>query len=672
MARSYFPELGAPALGLMALGAATVMVAFTRPADAGTFTFTPTADAQVLSDTPSYNYGKTTRLSADGSPAQQVLMRFSVANLSGTVTSAKLRVYVNNPSGDGPLVQRTMGAWSETAVTWNTRPALTGNPIADRGAIATATWVEYDVTSAITADGVHDLALVSKSADGATFHSRETVERPQLVVVTQDAPTEPTPTPTPTEPTPTPTPTTGTTVDVTLQPRSGVSGTQRVNFAVPLPRGLVLDPDQVRVLASGVELRAARRELALHPDGSVRSIQLQVDTTVAAGKILQIRLNEAPTTTPLALVAASTTLEPADGTQGPRVWVRLPAAWLAASGVTGPQVTEASVEGTALDAFDRACDYANHTVTEFLSLQASRDVWLYDRGTTMYRAYARRGDQLTLESAYRETSIYRAGITGTGTSTRISVPTAADDLKYHYTQNLAIHFLLTGDDRFREAAENISARVAAMWRPAYTGAFWTERHAGFALLAHVWARIVTDDQGATLESRAKTAFDAYMTMQATVPSSWTDPAARCFAHTADSAGESFGTTGCSPWMSAIVADALDQYATETGGTTASTARAAIVKLGKILARDGRDGTGKPYYWMGLGSAPDEVDPYHEHWGEPAYVVAMAWFHGGKTDSTLKTAALQMLAGLKTYGSSPHMRSFNWQCRSAIAAPYYLK
>ena len=659
MARSYFP-----ALGFMALGAAALTVAFTRPADAGTFTFTPTADAQVLSDLPSYNYGKATRLGVDGSPAAQMLMRFSVANLSGTVTSAKLRVYVNNPSGDGPLVQRTMGAWSEGAVTWNTRPARTGNPLADLGAIASATWVEYDVTSAITADGVYDLALISKSADGATFHSRETVERPQLVIVTQD-------TTTPTTPTPTPTPT-GTTVDVTLLPRSGVSGTQRVNFAVPLPRGLVLDPDQVRVLASGVELRAGRRELALYPDGSVRSIQLQVDTPVAAGTILQIRLNEAPTTTPLALVAASTTLDPADGTQGPRVWVRLPAAWLAASGVTGPQVTEASVEGTALDAFDRVCDYANHTVTEFLALQTSRDVWLYDRGTTMYRAYARRGDQLTLESAYRETSIYRAGITGTGTATRISVPTAADDLKYHYTQNLAIHYLLTGDDRFREAAENISARVAAMWKPAYTGAFWTERHAGFALLAHVWARIVTDDQGATLEGRARTAFDAYMTMQATFPSTWTDPAARCFAHTADSAGESFGTTGCSPWMSAILADALDQYATETGGATASAARAAIVKLGTILARDGRDGTGKPYYWMGLGSAPDDVDPYHEHWGEPAYVVAMAWFHGGKSDSTLRTAALQMLAGLKTYGSAPHMRSFNWQCRGAIAAPYYLK
>jgi hypothetical protein len=124
-------------------------------------------------------------------------------------------------------------------------------------------------------------------------------------------------------------------------------------------------------------------------------------------------------------------------------------------------------------------------------------------------------------------------------------------------------------------------------------------------------------------------------------------------------------------MSAILAEALDVYASE-GGTSAAGARQAIVKLGKILARDGRDGGGKPYYWMGIGGIADEVDPYDEHWGEPAYVVAMAYFHGGKADASLKTAANAMLAGLKTRGSSPHMRSFNWQCRAAIAAPYYLK
>jgi hypothetical protein len=467
----------------------------------------------------------------------------------------------------------------------------------------------------------------------------------------------------------------GSTVEVTLVPRAGVTGTQRVNFAVPFAQGQLVDPARVRILSGGVELSAARRRLAMHRDGSTRSIQLQVQTPVTAGKILEVRINETPTMPALALVDVSTTLVVPDGAQGPLVWARLPAAWLSASGVTGPQVTEAAVEGTGLDAFDGACDYQNHTVTQFLSLESAKDVWLYDRGTIMYRGYARRGDQLTLESAYRETAIYRNGVSGSGAATRIGVPEAAEDLKYHYAQNMAIHYLLTGDDRFRESAEDVAMRASALWpSPGYAGGddFWTERHAGFALLAYVWARIVTDDQTAFFEREADEAVDAYLSLQATYSPGWIDQTARGFAHQAIAHGESYGTWGCSPWMSAILADGLDTYATERGGTRATATRTAIVRLGAIIARDGHDSTGKPYYWMGIGSAADEIDPDDEHWGESAYVVAMAWHRGGRVDAALKTAATQLLAGLKRHGSSPHMRSFNWQCRSAIATPYYLQ
>ena len=179
-----------------------------------------------------------------------------------------------------------------------------------------------------------------------------------------------------------------------------------------------------------------------------------------------------------------------------------------------------------------------------------------------------------------------------------------------------------------------------MWSsPGYAGGsdFWTERHAGFGLIAYVWADIVTDDHGTKFQELADNAVDAYIAIQAKYPPSWTDSAARCFAHQGSAAGEGSGWV-CSPWMSAILADALDAYATERGGADAIAARAAIVKLGKIIARDGRDSTGKPFYMMGVGSAADEIDSYDEHWGEPAYLVAMAWHWGGRTDASLKTAA----------------------------------
>ncbi|MBA3501066.1 MAG: DNRLRE domain-containing protein [Deltaproteobacteria bacterium] len=654
---------------LILVGGLLMTFAAAERGEAATFTFTPAADAKVVSTYPTTNYASNTRIVVDALPATQSLIRFNVSGISGTVTRARVRLFVSDPSSDAAALYRTSSAWSETSVNWNTKPAPTGSAFGDITTAASGTWIEYSVTSAVTANGSYDFVLSGGSGDGSTYHSREASERPQLVIETTTT-TEPPPPPPPLPPPPTGT---GMTVNVTLQPRTGISGTQRVNFAVPFAKGQLLDPDNVRVLDGSSELRAARRELATHPDGSIRSVQIQVDVPVSIGKVLTVRANETPTTTALSMVAVSTTLA---SDSGPNVWARLPAAWLAASGVTGPQVTEASVEGTNLDAFDNVCDYQNHGVTQFISQQSAKDVWLYDRATLMYRGHARRGDQLTLESAYREAAIYRNGLTGTDASTRIGVPSAADDLKYHYTQGLALHYLMTGDDRFRESAEDVGQRIAALWTsPGYAGGsdFWTERHAGFALLGYVWARIVTDDLGAYFDGKSDAAVDAYLSMQQTYPATWTDLGARCFGHTDTSAGEDFaGTWGCSPWMSAILADGLDAYATDRGGTRATNAKSAIVKLGKIIARDGRDSTGKPYYWMGIGSVADDVDPYDEHWGEPAYVVAMAWHHGGRTDASLQSAATSMLAGLKSKASSPHMRSFNWQCRSAVATPYYLK
>ena len=124
-------------------------------------------------------------------------------------------------------------------------------------------------------------------------------------------------------------------------------------------------------------------------------------------------------------------------------------------------------------------------------------------------------------------------------------------------------------------------------------------------------------------------------------------------------------------MSAILADGLDAYATLRGGTRAAQARASIVKLGRILASQ-RDSRGKPFYWLGVGTAADVVDDYDEHWGEPAYVVALGWHHAGRNDSALETVARGLVAGLAANGGAPHMRSFNWQCRSAVATAFYLK
>ncbi|MBP9206772.1 MAG: hypothetical protein KBG28_22555 [Kofleriaceae bacterium] len=460
-------------------------------------------------------------------------------------------------------------------------------------------------------------------------------------------------------------------VSLTLTPEAGVTGAQTVNLGLPLAPGMLTDDSLIRVSAGGTELPAAHRGLARFADGSWRSIQLQFEVDVATTTI-DVEVGVAGAAGP-GLQAVDTTLA---GTGTPRVWVTIPPTWMAQSGVVGPIVPRASVAGGPLDAWGGVCDYARWDTDAFISGSINRDVWLFDRVTAMYRGYAITGEASPQRSAYREAELYRAGVTvdGNGVATAIAVPGASDDLKYHYTQGLAIHYLLTGDDRFREAAEAVARRAATHWPdPGYAGGgdFWTERHAGFGLLAYEWAAMVSDDQGPALAARSDEAVTAYLAMQASYPPGYTDTEARCFAHSADAHGEGYGYDGCSPWMSAILADALDGYARRVGGARASEVSASLVKLGRIIARDGRDGTGRPFYWMGVGVSTDEVDDFDEHWGESAYLVALAWAHGGRTDPALRTAADELVTGTRERGEAGQLRSFNWQCRSAVMTPALL-
>ena len=465
-----------------------------------------------------------------------------------------------------------------------------------------------------------------------------------------------------------------TTFTATLVP-DGASGMQRVNFAIPLPAGLLMDRTQIKISAGTTELPAARRTLATHADGSLRSVQLQIDVDVSATTMLTIEIGTAGETSGTLAAVSSTTTGTGNNVH-PKVWVVLPMSVLLGSGLGGPLVPQAAVAGSALDAWNTLCDYDAWNTDKFLQqASASRDVWLYDRVTAMYRGHFITGALSPLKSAYREAEIYRAGMTiSNGVATAIAPPTANDDLKYFYAQSMAMHYLLTGDDRFREAAEAVSARVNTMWNPLYNGAdrFWTERNAGFTLLAHEWARLVTDDQASVIEARSEAAVTAFLTTQRTYPAGYTDPDARCFGHSATAHGESYGYNGCSPWMSAILADALDQYARRVGGARAQEVRASLAMLGRSLARDGRDSSGKPFYWMGEGTSSDEVDGYDEHWGESAYVIALAWNATGRTEAMLETAAKQLVAGFKANGEVGQTRSFNWQCRSAVATPALLQ
>lgn len=152
-------------------------------------TFTASADAYVDSSAASRNFGASQSLEADGQPNRISYLRFNVSNLSGSVVSAKLRLYATDKSGQaggGTLFQTSSTGWNETGVTYNTRPSTTGSAIGSLGQVQAGQWYEIDVTDAITGNDTYSFALTGNAIDGAGYASRESGSHaPQLVVTTK-------------------------------------------------------------------------------------------------------------------------------------------------------------------------------------------------------------------------------------------------------------------------------------------------------------------------------------------------------------------------------------------------------------------------------------------------------------------------------------------------------
>jgi len=150
---------------------------------ATTLVATADADAQVKSSAPDANFGAdpTLRVRAP-TPEYRTYVRFLVDGAQGTVASATLRLYATDATDDCGSVYLVTQAWSESAITWNAAPGVVGGPLAAPGATTAERWVEFDVTGAVSGDGIHSFALISSSVDSAIYASREGGHPPELVL----------------------------------------------------------------------------------------------------------------------------------------------------------------------------------------------------------------------------------------------------------------------------------------------------------------------------------------------------------------------------------------------------------------------------------------------------------------------------------------------------------
>jgi hypothetical protein len=156
------------------------------PSTGGQLTFTATADSQVLSSQAGTNYGSRTNLTVRNggttSYSYRSYLKFDVSGLSGPPSSAMLRVFVTDPSGNGGAAYATSSSWTETGITWSTAPPPTGSALAQAGATTTGTWVQLNVTSAVAGNGTVSFVLSDGSGDSAIYSSREGTNPPELVV----------------------------------------------------------------------------------------------------------------------------------------------------------------------------------------------------------------------------------------------------------------------------------------------------------------------------------------------------------------------------------------------------------------------------------------------------------------------------------------------------------
>ncbi len=154
-----------------------------------TTTLNPVADSQVQSGSVNGNYGTLTpfRTREGSDPIYRLFFKFDLSSVSGTVQSAKLRLFVTTPAASNQTAYAVSDTtWTETGITWANAPAIgAAGPSAVSG--STAGYIEIPVSvSAIHAGALTSLAVEGSTTKSVYFNSRESsTNKPELVIVTQ-------------------------------------------------------------------------------------------------------------------------------------------------------------------------------------------------------------------------------------------------------------------------------------------------------------------------------------------------------------------------------------------------------------------------------------------------------------------------------------------------------
>jgi hypothetical protein len=153
-------------------------------------TFTPTDDSYIRSTKPNNEYGdKPTMYVIDASTDFVSFLKFSVEGLESPVRSAKLRLKAVDGGSDGGAINvvsnnqaESHKSWTEANLNWNNAPLRSTGALDSLGSVATGSVVEFDVTPAISGDGIFSFAIRGRSNDLVKYSSKEGSATPELVL----------------------------------------------------------------------------------------------------------------------------------------------------------------------------------------------------------------------------------------------------------------------------------------------------------------------------------------------------------------------------------------------------------------------------------------------------------------------------------------------------------
>jgi hypothetical protein len=239
-------------------------------------TFIAEADARVPESKPDTNLGRDAVLYVDGGstdPDIESYIRFTVTGISGTVSSAKLRVYVTDATRNGPVLYTSSNSWTEIGITWNNRPARTSSALEDKGELAAGSWVDYDVTRIMTGNGTYSFVLATDALDLLGLSSREGSNAPQLVVTLADNATTTQPTATlPSTATPT-----------TIQPTpTVVVPTATPTTVLPSPTPITIQPTATVVVPTATPITVLPSPTTILPTATPITVPIQPTATTSS------------------------------------------------------------------------------------------------------------------------------------------------------------------------------------------------------------------------------------------------------------------------------------------------------------------------------------------------------------------------------------------------------